>query len=120
MAKVIPLSKSGSKKLAGNCTSISILSNLNKTIEKVIYNRLCSFFTGNNVLNNSQLSFRENYSTTMVLSEFVEGVLNRFDKGEAACAVLLDLSKSFDSVDRKDFAKTTRMLWCKRENAIFN
>ena len=56
----------------------------------------------------------------MVLSEFVEGVLNRFDKGEAACAVLLDLSKSFDSVDRKDFAKTTRMLWCKRENAIFN
>ena len=37
----------------------------------------------------------------MALSEFVEGVLNRFDKGEAVCAVLLDLSKVFDTVDRR-------------------
>ena len=38
----------------------------------------------------------------MALSEFVEGVLNRFDKGEAVCAVLLDLSKAFDTVDRRN------------------
>ena len=37
----------------------------------------------------------------MVLSEFVEGVLNRFVKGEAVCAALLDLSKAFDSLDRR-------------------
>ena len=37
----------------------------------------------------------------MALSEFVEGVLNRFYKGEAVCAVLLDLSKAFDSVNRR-------------------
>ena len=101
LAKVIPIFKSGSKKLPGNYRPISILSNLNKIIEKVIYNRLYSFFTKNNVLNNSQFGFRANHSTVMALSEFVEGVLNRFDKGEAVCAILLDLSKAFDSVDRK-------------------
>ena len=78
-----------------------MLSNLNKIIKKVIYNRLYSFFTKNIFLNNSQFGFRENHSTNMALSEFVEGVLNGFDKGEAVCAVLLDLSEAFDSVDRR-------------------
>ena len=101
LAKVIPIFKSGSKKLPGNYRPISILSNLNKIIEKVIYNRLYSFFTKNNILNSSQFGFREGHSTTMALSEFVEGVLKKFDKGEAVCAVLLDLSKAFDTVDRR-------------------
>ena len=37
----------------------------------------------------------------MAFSEFVEGILNRFDKKEAVGAVLLDLSKAFDTVDRR-------------------
>ena len=44
LAKVIPIFKSGSKSLPGNYRPISILSNLKKKIEKVIYNRLYSFF----------------------------------------------------------------------------
>ena len=42
-----------------------------------------------------------NYSAIMAFSEFVEDFLNRFDKGEEVCAVILDLSKEFNSVDRK-------------------
>ena len=34
------------------------------------------------------------------MSEFVEEVMSNFDKGNAVCAVFLDLSKAFDSVDR--------------------
>ena len=35
------------------------------------------------------------------MSEFVESIiLYTFDKGEALCAVLIDLSKAFDCVDR--------------------
>ena len=101
LAKVIPIFKSGLKTLPGNYRPISILSNLNKIIEKVIYNRLYSFFSKYNVLNCSQFGFREGHSTTLALSEFVEGVLSEFDEGNATCAVFLDLSKAFDSVDRK-------------------
>ena len=68
LAKVIPIFKSGTKKLPGNYRPISILSNLNKIIEKVIHNRLHSFFTKNIILNISPFGFRENLSTTMALS----------------------------------------------------
>ena len=37
----------------------------------------------------------------LALSEFVESTLSSFDKGNAVCAVLLDLSNVFDCVDKK-------------------
>ena len=101
LAKVIPIFKSGSKTLPGNYRPISLLSNINKIIEKAIYSRLYKFFTKFNILNSSQFGFREGHSTTLALSEFVESILSSFDKGNAVCAVLLDLSKAFDCVDRK-------------------
>ena len=39
------------------------------------------------------------------MSEFVEEVLSNFDKGNVVYAVLLNLSKAFDSVDRKIFLR---------------
>ena len=39
-------------------------------------------------------------STTLAISEFVEKTLCSFDKDKAVCAVLSDLSKVFDCVDR--------------------
>ena len=45
LAKVIPIFKSGSKTFPGNYRPISLLSNINKTIEKAIYSRLYKFFT---------------------------------------------------------------------------
>ena len=41
----------------------------------------------------------------MALSNFVEGVLSKFVKGEAVCAVLLDLSKTFNSAERRILLK---------------
>ena len=52
-------------------------------------------------MNSYQFGFREGYSTTFALSEFVESTLFSFDKGNAFCTVLLDLSQAFDWVDRK-------------------
>ena len=50
----------------------------------------------------------------MNFSEFDEGVLSTFE--EMVCAVLLDLSKAFDCVDRRILLKMIRMSWYKREN----
>ena len=91
--------KSGSKTLPGNFRPTSLLSNLNKIIKKVIYSHLF-FFSKINVLNNFQFGFRNNHSITLSFSEFVEGVLLNFDKGHTVCAVFMDLSKAFESVDR--------------------
>ena len=41
----------------------------------------------------------------MALSEFVEGVLSNFENEDAVCTVFMDLSKSFDRVDRNILLK---------------
>ena len=43
LTKVLPIFKSGSKTVPGNYRPISLLSNINKIIEKAIYSRLYSF-----------------------------------------------------------------------------
>ena len=44
--------------------------------------------------------FREGRSTTLALSKFVESVMSTFDNCESIYAVLLDVSKAFDCVDK--------------------
>ena len=101
LAKVTPIHKGGDKNKPGNYRPISILSNINKIFEKVFYSRLISFLNKNNVINDTQFGFRHGYSTTMAVAEFYERLLKSNDKGEMTCAVLLDLSKAFDSVNRE-------------------
>ena len=96
-----PLFKAGSRSDANNYRPISILSNLNKIVEKVIFSRLVSFLNKYGILNNFQFGFRKGFSTSLALAEFYEKVLLSLDKGQAICTILIDLSKAFDSVSRK-------------------
>ena len=101
IAKVIPIYKSGTKSTPGNYRPISLLSNINKIIEKTIYSRLIKYFNKYNLINDSQFGFRKGYNTTMAVTELYEKILDSNDKGNATCTILLDLSKAFDSVDHK-------------------
>ena len=73
---------------------------LNKVFEKLIYNRLAKFFKKYKIINNNQFGFREGHSTELAIAKFYEDTLTYLDNNEACCAILLDLSKAFDSVDR--------------------
>lgn len=99
-SKVIPLFKSGDPKEAGNYRPISLLPALNKIFEKVLYNRLQSFFEKNNIINDNQFGFRKGLSTELAITKFYEDILGNLNNNHASCALFLDLSKAFDSVDR--------------------
>ena len=99
IAKVIPIFKGGKQTQPGNYRPISLLSNLDKIIEKLIYNRLISFLNKYNILSDNQYGFRQGHSTTLAISHFYENLLDSQDNGRATCAILLDLSKAFDSVN---------------------
>ena len=62
--KVLPIFKSGSKTIPGNYRPISLLSNINKIVEKSIYIRLYNFFSKFNILNSFHFCLRERHSTT--------------------------------------------------------
>ncbi len=99
IAKVIPIYKGGKQTQPGNYRPISLLSNLDKIIEKLIYSRLISFLNKYSILNDNQYGFRQGHSTSLAVSQFYENVLNSKDNDKATCAILLDLSKAFDSVN---------------------
>ena len=49
-AKVVPVFKKGSKLDYSNYCPISLLSNIEKILEKLMYNRLYTFLNNNNYL----------------------------------------------------------------------
>ena len=63
IAKITPIYKKGSKLLTCNYRPISLLSNINKILEKLVYSRVFSFLEKNNSIYKHQYGFRTKYST---------------------------------------------------------
>ena len=65
IAKVIPIFKKGDKLLVSNYRPISLLSNINKIFEKLVYSRLYSFLEMHNCIYELQFGFRAKYLLTL-------------------------------------------------------
>ena len=59
IAKVIPIHKKDDKTQINNYRPISLLPAISKILEKIVYKRLLSFLTINNIITLSQFGFRE-------------------------------------------------------------
>ena len=99
IARVTPIYKSEDKTDCGNYRPISIISNVAKVFEKVIYNQLLAFLNENKVLAENQSGFRLNHSTETTLLHLTNSWLANMDKGLINGVVFLDLKKAFDTVD---------------------
>ena len=66
-AKVVPIFKKDSKSDYSNYRPISLLSNIKKKLERLIYKRLYTFLN-NNIIHNLPFEFRQHYSTSHVLT----------------------------------------------------
>ena len=72
VAKVKPLHKEGDVHDIQNYRPISLLSVFSKLLEKLMFNRLISFITKNNILMEAENGFRENKSTATATQSFLE------------------------------------------------
>ena len=97
-ANVTPVFKKGDKQDPTNYRPISVIPVLGKTLERVIYTRLMTFLSENNILTPFQSGFRPNHSTEDVLIRTVEDWRREVDKGNVIAAVFIDFSKAFDSI----------------------
>ena len=73
-AKVVPVFKKDSKLDYSNYRPISLLSNIEKFFEKLMYKRLHTFLNKNNVIYNLQFGFRKQYSTSHDLINITENI----------------------------------------------
>ena len=101
IAKVIPIHKKQSKVDYTNYRPISLLSNIEKIIEKLMYKRLSNFLDINNLIYSLQFGFRPKYSTTHALINLTESIRQSLDEGNFSCAIFVDLQKAFNAVDHK-------------------
>ena len=69
IARVTPIFKSGEETFLNNYRPISVLPCLSKILERIMYNRLCTFLTENNLLYEKQFGFQAGHSTDNAIVE---------------------------------------------------
>ena len=99
MAKVIPIYKKGSKMNTSNYRPISLLSNINKVFEKIVFERVYNFIEKNEAIYKHQYGFRKNHSTNHALISITEQIRTALDNNQYAFGVFVDFQKAFDTVD---------------------
>ena len=106
IAKVIAVFKDKGCNLdCSNYRPISLLSNINKIVEKLMHERLYSFLEKHKLIYELQFGFRSCHSTGHALTDLTEAVRKSIDEGCYAVGVFIDLQKAFDTVDHEILLK---------------
>ena len=101
IARVIPIYKKQSKIDYTNYRPISLQSNIEKIIEKIVYKRLSIFLDINNLIYSLDFRLRPKCSTTHALINLTESIRQYLDEASSGCGIFVDLQKAFDTVDHK-------------------
>jgi len=99
IAVIKPAYKAGRKDVFGNYRPISMLPYISKVLEKIIHNRLMSYFIPNNMISEDQYGFQTGLSTYMPHILLQENITKAFESGRFVCGIYLDLKKAFDTVE---------------------
>ena len=99
ICKVIPIFKKGSKLEVANYRPISLLSNINKILETLMFKRLYSFLELYQCIYELQFGFREKHSTNHALLSMTQQIREAMDNGNIAIGVFVDFAKAFDTVN---------------------
>ena len=99
IAKVRPLFKSGGNDQLNNYRPISVLPVFSKILERIMYNKLYSHISENNLLYEKQFGFQKKCSTDFAILQLAKEIHESFEKNKFMLGVFVDLSKAFDTVN---------------------
>lgn len=99
MAIVRPISKGGQSKAIENYRPISILPVLGHLLEKHLFVVMNSFLDSHPIMSASQYGFVPGKGTQLLLDDVADFLNSAFDDNMFSCALFLDVSKAFDTVN---------------------
>ena len=99
IAKILPVFKKGSKLECSNYRPISLLSNLNNVIEKLMRKRLMEFLNEQKIIYCKQYGFRKGFSTAHAKINLIDNIESAIDNKQIVCGIFIGLQKAFDTVD---------------------
>jgi len=101
IAHITPIPKIHSPSSSSEYRPISVLPVMSKLFEKVLYHRVYSYLTKDNLIDKRQYGFRENHATVLAITTIYDELLRNFDNKLITCSLFLDLSKAFDCCDHE-------------------
>ena len=97
-SRIIPVHKGGSKLDCTNYRPISLLSYIDKILEKAIHKRLYTFLNRCNFFCKNQYGFRENHSTEIALMSVMNRIYKLLDDSKFVLLISVDFRKAFDVI----------------------
>ena len=94
-----PLYKTNDKQQIFNYRPMSLLPQISKIFEKIIFNRLSKYIFKHNIINKNQYGFVPRSNTTLSLLNIQHFILHKLSQKQKVVTILLDLKKAFDVVD---------------------
>ncbi|NRB82011.1 MAG: reverse transcriptase family protein [Saccharospirillaceae bacterium] len=100
-AKCVPIYKGTplDPELPVNYRPISILNALNKTLERLLFDRLYKYLNKYSYIPDFQYGYRKQHNTSQAVLDFTHHVTQTLKDKYVSIAVFMDLSKAFDTVD---------------------
>ena len=98
-ASMVPLFKSGDKRLFSNYRPVSVLPIFSKFLGKIAYLRLINYLDKRKLLASNQYGFSKNHSTSLALLCLYDKITAAVDERKYTASLFLDLSKAFDTVN---------------------
>ena len=102
--------KKDSKLDFSNYHPISLLCNIEKILEMLMYNRIYRFFSDNNLICSLKFGFRQKYSTVHPLISL--SIRKNLDEGNIGCSIFVDLQKALILVKMIFFYQNLNTMVC--------
>ena len=98
LAKVFLMYQNGQVDLVSSYRPISLLSIVNKLLEKIICTRLSYFFSANNILYQYQIGFMKFHFINRASIDATDNILQHLDNHNCGVGICIELEKAFDTV----------------------
>ena len=80
-----------------NYRPVSLLTNIDKILKKIVYNCLYKFFEDNKLIYHLQFRFQQKHSTSHALIHMNDKICEQLDKGKYGCGIFVDFKKAFQA-----------------------
>lgn len=102
----------GSKSLPGNYRPISIIPILARILEKQLAYQLSTYCYNHEIIPQQQFGFRKKSNCELALLTATDNWLKQIDQNKVVGALLIDLSKAFDTVPHQKLILELSMIDC--------